>query len=179
MKTKQILCLFLCAVILFTFTGCPGPAHLLEERKSPENFPGSTWSTENGGISFYVAEEYSPRFQAYRINPDGAITYGLDRLETNVYGSILINGKEHPFFAMVVSVWGGVGFLWHLISEDMPQEGNEALLYEEIIPEFTFAILVFRYKKNRCTATVKNVSCLFENYLYEEGTEFEFFRTDI
>jgi hypothetical protein len=163
-------------VILLTFTGCKDPTVFIKERRSPENFPGSTWSTENGEISFYVTEEYSLRFRAHRTNSDGTKTYGLDLLSTNIYGKIMLGEEQKEFFLTKLGYNGR--FVWILVSEDMPYEGDEDLFYDEIFHEYSILRLLVKYKKNRCTATVDH-GVLPENNFFPDGTEFEFFRTDI
>jgi len=174
-KTKKLLCLLLCAVMLLTMTGCPGPGVLIEERKSPERFPGSTWSTENGEISFYITEEPVERFSGYYELEDGTLVYRTG-LTTNIFGEICINGEKHKFF---VDIWGfvGAGFSWSFVSEDMPTTGDEELLYDRFFEEYTLIFLKMRYKNNRCVGQVGEPS-YGTNKFYEVGTEFEFFRTD-
>ena len=174
-KTKKLLCLLLCAVMLLTMTGCPGPGVLIEERKSPERFPGSTWSTENGEISFYITEEPVERFSGYYELEDGTLVYRTG-LTTNIFGEICINGEKHKFF---VYDWGFDydAFYWIFLAEDMPTTGHEDILHDQFLKEYTLMYLKMRYKKNRCFGEVAEPSPV-KNKFYEVGTEFEFFRTD-
>ena len=156
-------------------TGCPGPGVYIERKKSPEKYPGSTWSTENGEISFCVAEEYSNRFIGYIELQDGTLGQRT-ALDTNIFGRICFGGEEYEFFACNFG-FGGSGFSWFLISEEMPTSGDADLLYDEILKEYTLVFLKMNFYKNYCTGKVVKGSHV-TNKIYEEGTEFKFLRTD-
>ena len=169
---KKATVLILCIVILVTMTGCPSPWYYGEMKKPLHKFPGSTWSTENGEIYFYVDYEYTERFSGYIETSKGTLAT-VSPLYTNMFGELYINETKCKFFA---DEGFGVDGYPHLsfLSEEMPTGEDEVMIYDDIIKEYTLVDFSIDCKsKNHFTAKV------VESKIYEVGTTFEFYRTDV
>lgn len=66
-KMKKLLILFCFLLILTTFTGCPKPF-----LKVPTDYPGSTWSTEDGKVYFTVYDQSGTAY-GYIETADGPV----------------------------------------------------------------------------------------------------------
>ena len=173
---KKALCFLLCIASILSMTGCPGPMLYIEVKKSPEKFPGSTWSTESGDISFWVDDKYSERFVGYIELPDGTEA-PRNGIETNIYGEISFEGEKYEFFVYITGFYDGL-FSWYLISEEMPTYGDYQWLEDGTLNEYNLVSFNMRFYKNRCIGEVKRGGKATSK-IYETGVKFEFFRTDI
>ena len=163
-SATRIIAIILCFTVPFLLTGCPNPIHYMN---SPDNFSGSTWSTENGEISFSVDYEYVTRFSGFEYNTQGE-KIPVMPLEAKMFGRIVLEGAVYEFFALSMPQ----DYSFVLISDDLP-EASEERTYSEMIDEYTLVVFDANFESEE-KFTVEVCS----SKIFEIGKEFTFLRSD-
>ena len=78
-KIKLLAFCLLITLVLFSFTGCKDHYGSTRFKKyAPTNFPNSVWATENGEITFRVAESETMRYKGTVLNRYGDPVYSYE-----------------------------------------------------------------------------------------------------
>ena len=159
---KFLIILLLCIAMIFVMTGCPSP---IDMKKIPDVFPNSTWSTENGEIQFRVTEEYVVRFSGAEPISNGS-SVEVQPLQTNMFGEIKVDGNTYKFFVDSHPYCYQIS----LVSEDLPSTTDD---FYKTYDEYVLVYFDVQYvSKTHFIATVTYST------IFEEGTVFDFYRTD-
>ena len=166
-STIKIVCktfVFLSAIIsiafVLIFSSSCSFVHL-RDYYTIEKYPNTSWSTNDGKITFSVGDEWVKRYEG-----SGDVSYV--RIYTKIFGQI-DNGevKQNVFIT-----FPGTILNMRIMSDDMPKDGEEGE-FDNDLSTYTIANFKISYISNKhFKATVT------DSPIYEVGTVFDFYRTD-
>ena len=169
----MIATILLCIIPVISMISCLHPNEIYYQRY-PYNFPGTTYSTEDGSIWFNVYEEDRVIYgETQELNTAGEIITSSE-VTHNMFGQIT---KDDKIYECIVEFYadGGVTF----ISTEVTDVYNSEISYG--FAKLDYVLIegqaIFNSKTNFELTVWKNQQSS-EVQLYEPGTVLEFFRTD-
>ena len=126
----RVLTAFTLLLSLTLLTGC-ALIYMIEDELAPTNFPGSTWSTQDGKITFTVQEEYIIRSEGKEQIMSGAFVE-ISPLQTKMFGEISTEGETIPVF-----ICTGRPFCMRFYSDDMPEKCEDTKDFSYFKQEYT------------------------------------------
>ena len=168
-RSKCIRCIamLLSAVIFLSFSGCNSLSQYLW---SPLNFPGSTWESEDGTITFHVDEKDTVVYETYVTRVDGS-TIPYDE-KACIFGTILVNGEAHACYVEI-----GEGDTMLFVSMDIVELSGQADI-TEASGDYVLLYLHVKYRNRRFSGEVIHTD-LFPNQVLPIGTRLKFKCTEV
>ena len=167
-KIKLLAFCLLITLVLFSFTGCKDYFGYTSFKKyAPTNFPNTVWATENGEITFRVAESETMRYKGTRLNRYGDPVYSYEY--ASAFGEV--NKGEVKYDVFMYIGRSGLAYM-KVISEELPQVGELGKCDEETKKYTLVYFNISNLSEKHFRATVSQSS------IYDEGTVFDFYRQE-
>ena len=164
----RVLTAFTLLLSLTLLTGCAF-IYMIDDALAPESYPGSTWSTQDGKITFTVQEEYIIRSEGKAQIMSGEFVE-TSPLQTNIFGEISAEGETIPVF-----ICTGRPFYMRFYSDDMPEKCEDTKDFSYFKQEYTLL-------NGDAYSGIKHFELKVEFSKIDEipaGTVLDFYRTDV